>query len=54
MAHQDLKFQVNPTLKDKWQPILGGQAHGTFFMIYAMFEDFEEHNQDQDSKNLFD
>lgn len=52
MAHQQLKFQVDPTKSEIWQPVLGGQAHGTFFMVYMKFHDFEEHNHD-DNGNYF-
>lgn len=37
MAHENLKFNLNPTKYDIWQPILGSQAHGTFYMIYIRF-----------------
>lgn len=49
MAHQQLKFQFNPK-KDIWQPVLGAQAHGTFFMAYMKIIDFDQHNQNSDGK----
>lgn len=41
MAHQNLKFQVNPKNCDVWQPIYGGQHHGTFYMMYIKIHKHE-------------
>ncbi|RNC86756.1 MAG: hypothetical protein ED556_04870 [Winogradskyella sp.] len=41
MAHQQLKFPVNPKDCDVWQPIFGGQHHGTFYMIYIKIHKHE-------------
>lgn len=37
MAHEALKFNVLTENKTNWQPILGSQDFGTFYMIYIRF-----------------
>ncbi len=46
MAHEALKFNVEVNNFDKWQPIYGGQDHGTFYMIYMKISEVVE----QDNK----
>lgn len=44
MAHENLKFPLSLEKKGIWQPVFGGQHHGTFYMIYInvlKYEAFE-------------
>lgn len=50
MAHENLKFPLNLKKNDTWQPIYGGQHHGTFYMIYIMIHNYEEIEVAKDQK----
>ncbi|MDC7995774.1 hypothetical protein [Altibacter sp. HG106] len=46
MAHENLKFKLHLDDYQEWQPILGSQDFGTFYMVYIKFEKYEnEENQ---------
>ncbi|SNR15631.1 hypothetical protein [Tenacibaculum jejuense] len=42
MAHENLKFKLNLKDKTNFQPILGSQDYGTFYMVYIKIKKFEE------------
>lgn len=42
MAHENLKFPLSLEKNDTWQPIYGGQHHGTFYMIYIKIHTYEK------------
>ncbi|WP_299184579.1 hypothetical protein [uncultured Aquimarina sp.] len=42
MAHEALKFNVNLNDSQNWQPIVGCQHYGTFYMIYIKFDQLEK------------
>lgn len=41
MAHENLKFKLDLNDNKEWQPILGAQEFGTFFMVYIRFNKVE-------------
>ncbi len=49
MAHENLKFRLQLDFNkdkdkddtDRWQPVFGGQHHGTFYMIYIDIKSYE-------------
>lgn len=42
MSHEALKFNVHTKDQTKWQPIVGCQDYGTFYMVYIKFTNYEE------------
>ena len=42
MAHEDLKFKIDLTNFKDYQPILGSQDYGTFYMIYMKIISYEK------------
>ena len=43
MAHEDLKFKIDLTNFKDYQPILGSQDYGTFYMIYMKIISYEKY-----------
>ncbi len=41
MAHENLKFALQLDRKD-WQPIMGAQDYGTFYMVYIRLKDYQK------------
>lgn len=41
MAHENLKFALSLERKE-WQPIMGAQDYGTFYMVYIKFNSYEK------------
>ncbi|WP_442847281.1 hypothetical protein [Leeuwenhoekiella sp. H156] len=49
MAHENFKFKLDLTDTSNWQPLLGSQDFGTFYMIYIKINKVEDV---QDSQNI--
>ncbi|GAB4159788.1 MAG: hypothetical protein Tsb0033_14800 [Winogradskyella sp.] len=41
MAHENLKFRLSTT-STNWQPVYGGQHHGTFYMVYIKIKSYDK------------
>ncbi len=40
MAHENLKFSLDFSDNQNWQPIVGNQDYGTFYMIYIKIKNY--------------
>ncbi len=41
MAHEFLKFKIDLNDKENFQPVLGSQDYGTFYMVYIQIKKYE-------------
>lgn len=46
MAHEELKFKIDLKEKNDYQPILGSQDYGTFYMVYIRIIDYKSFTND--------
>ena len=52
MAHENLKFALQLDRKD-WQPIMGAQDYGTFYMVYIRIKNYQKQEEDGVSAHTY-